>query len=63
LVGKGWLDSSLLEVLVTAIMGLIAWWALRAKSPASKEAQQIAQAVIDSPTAPNPVNAEGEPVK
>jgi hypothetical protein len=63
LVGKGWLDSAGLDALVTVLMAAIAAWAIYAKRPRSAEAQQIAQNVVDSPTSPKPLNAEGNEVK
>lgn len=54
LVGKGWLDSAGLEALVTVLMAAVAAWGIYAKRPRSKEAQKIAQ---------NVVNANGDEVR
>jgi hypothetical protein len=41
-VGKGWLDSTALDTLVSAAMVLVAAWGVYAKRPRSAEAKIIA---------------------
>lgn len=44
-VGKGWLESSVLDTAIVGIMGLVAAWGVYAKRPSSPEALVIAKRV------------------